>query len=102
MIPNNQPDTDTRFRRLIEAIKYVYASTFFHDAKNCIGATDHTTADERMAVIIQEVVGQRHADRFYPHICGVARSYSYYPFGHAAPEDGVVDLALGLGRIIVE
>jgi hypothetical protein len=102
MIPNNQPDTDSRFRRLIEAVKYVYASTFFRDAKNYIGATTHSTEEERMAVIIQEVVGQRHGDRFYPHICGVARSYNYYPFGHAAPEDGVVDLALGLGRIIVE
>jgi len=102
MIPNNQADTDTRFRRLVEAVKFVYASTFFQDAKNYIQATDHVTADERMAVIIQEVVGQRHGDRFYPHIAGVARSYNYYAFGSAEPSDGVVDLALGLGRAIVD
>jgi hypothetical protein len=102
MIPNNQADTDTRFRRLIEAVKFVYASTFFQDAKNYIQATDHVTADERMAVIIQEIVGQQHGDRYYPHISGVARSYNYYAFGHAKPSDGVVDLALGLGRAIVD
>lgn len=102
IIPNNQADTDTRFRRLVEAVKFVYASTFFQDAKNYIQATDHVTADERMAVIIQEVVGQRHGDRFYPHIAGVARSYNFYAFGSAVPTDGVVDLALGLGRAIVD
>ncbi|MEW5874748.1 MAG: PEP/pyruvate-binding domain-containing protein [Candidatus Zixiibacteriota bacterium] len=102
MIPNNQFDTDTRFRRLVEAIKYVYASTFFGNAKNYMLATEYTTSDEHMAVVIQEIVGQRHEDRFYPHIAGVARSYNYYPTGNARPEDGVVDLALGLGRTIVD
>ncbi len=102
MIPNNQPDTDSRFRRLVEAVKFVYASTFFKDAKNYIQATRHTTADEKMAVIIQEVVGVRHGPRFYPHISGVARSYNFYPIGHAKPADGVVDLALGLGKTIVD
>ena len=102
MIPNNQWDTDTRFRKLVEAIKYVYASTFFRDAKNYMRATKHTTADEKMAVIIQEVVGNRLGDRFYPHISGVARSHNYYPLGHAKPGDGVIDLALGLGKSIVD
>jgi len=102
MIPNNQFDTDTRFRKLVEAIKYVYASTFFKDAKNYMQATKHTTANEKMAVIIQEVVGTRHGERFYPHISGVARSYNFYPLGHAKPSDGVIDLALGLGKIIVD
>lgn len=102
MIPNNQFDTDTRFRRLVEAIKFVYASTFFSNAKNYMLATDHTTLDEHMAVVIQEIVGKRHDDRFYPHISGVARSYNFYPVGHARPEDGVVDLALGLGKAIVD
>lgn len=102
MIPNNQLDTDTRFRRLVEAIKYIYASTFFKDAKKYIQATQHTTADEKMAVILQEVVGTRHEDRFYPHISGVARSHNFYPTGLAKPEDGVVDLALGLGKMVVD
>lgn len=102
MIPNNQFDADTRFRRLTEAVKFIYASTFFHNAKSYIQATEHTTAEERMAVIIQESVGLRHGDRHYPHICGVARSYNFYPIGHAKPEEGVIDIALGLGRVIVD
>jgi hypothetical protein len=102
MIPNNQLDADSRFRKLVEAVKFIYASTFFKDAKNYIQATKHTTAEEKMAVIIQEVVGLRHGQRFYPHISGVARSYNFYPLGHAKPSDGVVDLALGLGRTIVD
>jgi hypothetical protein len=102
MIPCNQPDPETRFRRLTEAIKFVYASTFFSDARSYMKSTHHTTSDEKMAVIIQEVVGTRFGDRYYPHISGVARSHNYYPFGHAKPEEGVVDLALGLGKTIVD
>ncbi|MEW5900195.1 MAG: PEP/pyruvate-binding domain-containing protein [Acidobacteriota bacterium] len=102
MIPNNQLETETRFRKLTEAVKFVYASTFFKDAKNYILGTKHSSAEEKMAVIIQEVVGVRHGERFYPHISGVVRSYNFYPLGHAKPADGVVDLALGLGRTIVD
>ncbi len=102
MIPNNQFDPDIRFRKLIEAIRYIYASTYFKDARNYMRATRHSTEDEKMAVIIQEVVGARHEDRFYPHISGVARSYNFYPLGNARPGDGVIDLALGLGKIIVD
>jgi hypothetical protein len=102
MIPNNQLDTDSRFRKLVEAIKFIYASTFFRDAKNYIQATRHRTADEKMAVIIQEIVGVRHGEHFYPHISGVARSYNFYPLGLAKPADGVIDLALGLGKTIVD
>ncbi|MGE5342701.1 MAG: PEP/pyruvate-binding domain-containing protein [Candidatus Omnitrophota bacterium] len=102
MIPNNQSDVETRFRKLTEAIKFVYASTFFQSAKSYMKTTAHRLEDEKMAVIIQEVVGMRHNDRFYPTISGVARSYNFYPTGHAAPEDGVVNLALGLGKTIVD
>jgi hypothetical protein len=102
MIPNNELDTDTRFRKLVEAVKFVFASTFFKDAKNYIQATKHKTADEKMAVIIQEIVGGRHGQRFYPHISGVGRSYNFYPLGHTKPADGVIDLALGLGKTIVD
>jgi hypothetical protein len=102
MIPNNQVDADTRFRKLVEAVKFVYASTFFKDAKNYLQATVHSMNDEKMAVIIQEVVGVRHGQRFYPHISGVARSYNFYPLGLAKPAEGVVDLALGLGKTIVD
>lgn len=102
MIPNNQPDTDSRFRRLIEAIKFVYASTYFRGAKDYISSVGKDLLDEKMAVIVQEVVGTRCRDRFYPNLSGVARSFNYYPTGHSRPEDGVVNLALGLGRQIVD
>jgi hypothetical protein len=102
MIPNNQLDADTRFRRLVEAVKFVYASTFSKSAKNYVRMTDRGIEDEKMAVLIQEVVGRRHGDRFYPDVSGVVRSYSFYRSGHARPEDGVVNLALGLGKSIVD
>ncbi|MDX2443791.1 MAG: PEP/pyruvate-binding domain-containing protein [Bacteroidales bacterium] len=102
MTPNNQLDTDSRFRKLVEGIKYVYASTFFKASKDYIDATKHENESEKMAVIIQEVVGKRHEDRYYPEISGVARSYNFYPVGHAKPEDAVVNLALGLGKTIVD
>ncbi len=102
MTPNNQPDADTRFRKLVEAIKFVYASTFFKAAKQYRLATGHESESEKMAVIIQEVVGERFGERFYPILSGVARSYNFYASGRAKPEDGVVDLALGLGKTIVD
>jgi len=102
MIPNNQGDTETRYRKLLEAIKFVYASVFFKSARGYFGLTGKTVADEKMAVIVQEIVGLLHQDRFYPDIAGVARSFNFYPVGRAKPEDGVVDLALGLGKTIVD
>ncbi|MBI5537329.1 MAG: hypothetical protein HY898_31695 [Deltaproteobacteria bacterium] len=102
MIPNNQPDADSRFRKLVEAVKYVYASTFFKDARAYLRTVTDDPKAEKMAVIIQEVVGVRHGERFYPHISGVARSYNFYPASHAKPEEGVVDLAVGLGKTIVD
>lgn len=102
MIPNNQLDEDTRFKRLLEAVKFVYASTFFKKAKDYINAVGKNSKDEKMAVIIQEVVGSRYDNRYYPEISGVARSYNYYSFGKSKPEDGVINLALGLGKTIVD
>jgi hypothetical protein len=102
MIPNNQFDADTRFRKMVEAIKFVYASTYFREARDYIRTVGADPRAEKMAVIIQEVVGQRHGDRFYPHVSGVARSFNLYPTGAARPEDGVVTLALGLGKTIVD
>lgn len=102
LIPNNQYDPDIRFRKLAEAIKFVYASTFLKTAKDYCKATGLNIKEEKMAVIIQELVGKRYTDRFYPQLCGVARSYNYYPLRPAKPEDGVVNLALGLGKTIVD
>jgi hypothetical protein len=102
MIPNNAPDADTRFQKLIEAIKFVWASTYFKIAKDYCRATGLDMCEEKMAVVIQEMVGKRHRDRFYPELSGVARSFNYYPVKPAKPEDGVVSLALGLGKTIVD
>lgn len=102
MIPNNAHDPDTRFQKLVEAIKFVWASTFFKIAKDYCKATTLCMGDEKMAVVIQEMVGKRHSDRFYPELSGVARSFNYYPIKPARPEDGVVSLALGLGKTIVD
>ncbi len=102
MTPNNQPDTDTRYKKLVEGIKFVYASAFFREAKAYSAMTGHSPTEEKMAVIVQEVVGSKCGDRYYPTLSGVGRSFNFYAFGHAEPEDGVVDLALGLGKSIVD
>lgn len=102
MLPNNLPEVDMRFRRLIEAVKYVYASTYFRNAKSYAHAAGQSSSDEKMALIIQEVVGRRHGDRFYPDVSGVARSYNFFPASDSSPKDGVVNLALGLGKTIVD
>ena len=102
MVPNNQFSPEARLRTLVESIKFVYASTFTQDAKSYRQAMGRDHCEEKMAVIIQEVVGQRHGDRFYPNVSGVARSYNFYAFGHAEPENGVVSLAVGLGKTIVD
>lgn len=102
MIPNNQSDPNTRFRRLIEAIRFVYASTFLGAAADFVRAVGKDPRDERMGVIIQEVVGGAFGDRFYPEVSGVCRSYNYYRAGSAKPDEGVVALALGLGKTVVD
>jgi hypothetical protein len=102
MIPNNEIEEDTRFTRLDEAIKFVYATTFFAESKAYLASIGRPAGEEKMAVIIQEVVGQLTGARFYPCVSGVARSHNYYPTGHGKPEDGVVTLALGLGKTIVD
>jgi len=102
MIPNNQEMADDRFLRLTEAIKFVYASTFFAAAKAYRRAVGATEDSEKMAVVVQEVVGERHSTRFYPEVSGVARSYNYYPMKGSSPDSGTVGLALGLGKTIVD
>jgi hypothetical protein len=102
MIPNNEPGTDSRFNRLVQAVKFVYASTFFGSARSYMSSVGQDPSREKMAVVVQEVVGTRSDERFYPTISGVARSYNYYPTGRAEPDDGVVNLALGLGKQIVD
>jgi len=102
MLPNNQPEEQIRFQKLAEAVKFVYASTFLSAARDYRRAAGLEHEAEKMSVIVQEVVGGRFGNRFYPVISGVGRSYNYYPFGHAQPRDGVVSLALGLGKTVVD
>jgi hypothetical protein len=102
MIPNNQPDRSSRLRRLAEAIKFVYASTYFKAAKNYIRATEKVVTTEKMAVIIQMAVGHQHNGRYYPQVSGVGRSFNFYPLGTGKPEEGVVNLVLGLGKTIMD
>jgi hypothetical protein len=102
MIPSNAPDAERRFRGLLDAVKFVWASTWFVEARAYLASTTHRGERERMAVLLQEVVGRRHGERFYPEVSGVARSYNFYPTGGARPEEGVLDLALGLGKTIVD
>jgi hypothetical protein len=102
MVPNNESSVDERFRRLAGAMKLVWASTFFRDAKQYMRSIDRPIEDERMAVIVQEVIGERFGDRFYPIVSGVIRTHNYYPSPPAKAEDGLVHLALGLGKSIVD
>jgi hypothetical protein len=102
MIPNNQLDVDSRFRKLTEAIKCVYATTFYPSSKAYMRTTNNRIEDEKMAIIIQEVIGKRYDDLYYPEISGVLKSYNFYPIGKAEPEDGIVNIGLGLGKIIVD
>lgn len=102
LIPNNHPDPRVRLEQLMDAIKLVYASVYSPTAKGYIEAINYRIDQEKMAVVIQEVVGNQYQDFFYPHISGVAQSYNYYPFAHMKPEEGFAVAALGLGRYVVE
>lgn len=102
LIPNNHPDPNVRLEQLMTAIKLVYASVYSNVAKRYIEAINYKIDQEKMAVVIQEVVGNQYEDFFYPHISGVANSYNYYPFAHMKPEEGFAVAAVGLGRYVVE
>ncbi|MCP4568148.1 MAG: histidine kinase [FCB group bacterium] len=102
MLPNNHRDLGARLIELMSAVKRVYASTFSNRAKAYIRATPYRLEEEKMAVIIQRLVGQTHHQRFYPDFSGVARSHNFYPIPPMKSDDGIVSVALGLGIIVVE
>jgi len=102
MIPNNHPDFGTRLRHLVQAIKLVYASTYYESAKSYSRSISTQPQEEAMAVIIQQLVGQEQGEFFYPTMGGVAQSYNFYPVEPMAPEDGVASIALGFGKTVVE
>ena len=101
MIPYRD-DKYEMLRMLSDAIKGVYASVYFRDSKAYMQATSNVIDTEKMAVILQEVVGKQYGNHYYPSMSGVGRSLNYYPLGDEKPEEGTVSLALGLGKYIVD
>jgi len=102
MLANHETDLSVRLEKLMEAIKRVYASTFSQHAKAYVRATPYRLEEEKMAVILQQVVGTLHGERFYPDFSGVVRSHNFYPVPPMKYEDGIAAVALGLGRAVVD
>ena len=101
MIPKHE-DKYEMLRSLSDGIKAVYASVFYRDSKAYMTATSNLIDQEKMAVVLQEVVGTQYGDHYYPTISGVARSLNFYPIGNEKAEDGIANIALGLGKYIVD
>ena len=102
LLPNSNPDFEIRLQQTLDAIKLVFASVYSTTAKGYVKAIDYKIEDEKMAVVIQEAVGNQYENQYYPHISGVAQSFNYYPFAHMKPEEGFAVAAVGLGRYVVE
>ncbi len=102
ILPNSHEDFIVRHKQLGDAVKLVYASLYSTLAKDYVKAINYKLEDERMAVVIEEAVGSRYDNLYYPHISGVAQSYNYYPFAHMKPEEGFAIAAVGLGNYVVE
>ncbi len=101
-IPNNSMHLGKRLNHLTMAIKLIYSAVFSKSARSYFEAVHYTIEEEKMAVVIQEVIGQPHGDWFYPHLSGVAQSYNYYPFAYIQPEDGLITAAVGLGKYVTD
>jgi len=101
LLPNNHPDLMVRYRQLETAIKLVYSSIFTDSAQAYFDAISYKIEEEKMAVVIQEVVGHHYNDKYYPTISGVAQSYNYYPISYMEPDDGFSVAAVGLGMYVV-
>jgi DNA-binding response OmpR family regulator len=101
MIPR-LPDNKLMVKMLSDAIKEVYASVYYKASKAYMTATANVIDEEKMGIILQEICGNRHGDIYYPTLSGVARSINYYPIGSEKAEDGIVNMAFGLGKLIVE
>ncbi|MFH2035429.1 MAG: PEP/pyruvate-binding domain-containing protein [Candidatus Zixiibacteriota bacterium] len=102
MLPNCHANNKIRMERLKTAVKYIYASIFFKRSRNYIEATGNRVEEEKMAIVLQKVVGSDHYGTFYPTLSGIARSYNFYSIGNIKPEEGVAYAALGLGMTIVD
>ncbi|TXT45860.1 MAG: pyruvate phosphate dikinase PEP/pyruvate-binding protein [Spirochaetes bacterium] len=101
IIPNNHPDLEIRLNQLCDAIRLIYASLFSQEARSYFDVAKYNLEEERMAIVIQELVGSRRGDYYYPHISGIAQSYNYYPISYVKPEDGLCIAGLGLGTWVV-
>jgi hypothetical protein len=102
LLPNNHPEFEIRLRQLSDAIKLVFASIYSRSSRTYFEAINYKVEQEKMAIVIQEVVGNRFNDTFYPHISGTAQSFNFYPVAHMTPQDGFAVMAVGLGHYVVE
>ncbi|MEW6701853.1 MAG: PEP/pyruvate-binding domain-containing protein [Bacteroidota bacterium] len=102
MLPNNHPDPETRLKQLLHAVKRIYVSIFFQKSKDYIKVTTYRLEEEKMAVIIQKLVGAEHNGKYYPEFSGVAKSYNFYPTVPLKTTDGTAAVAPGLGKAIVD
>jgi len=102
MLANNHSNDQMRLENLLRMIKLVYASVFFKCSRAYLEATPYKLEEEKMAVVIQEIVGQAYDQYFYPTFSGVAQSYNFYPISHMEPQDGAAQVAMGLGRLVIE
>jgi len=102
MLPNNHPDLNVRLKQLIHAIKRIYVSVFFKKSKDYIKVTTYRLEEEKMAVIIQKLIGAEHNGKYYPEFSGVAKSYNFYPNPPLKSTDGTIAVAPGLGKAIVD
>ena len=102
LIPNAHPDPEFRLAQLTAAIRLIYASLFSAKARAYFEAAHYKIEEERMAVVIEEVVGARHGRYYYPHLSGTAQSFNYYPVSYVKPEEGLCVAAFGLGSYVVE
>ncbi len=102
MLPNDHSERKVRLDELMTAIKLVYASTFFEEPRAFAARTQQKPDEEKMAVVIQSLIGLQHEDLYLPAISGVAQSYNYYPVAPMQPEDGIANIAVGLGKSVVD
>ena len=102
MVPYNAESKTQMLEMVAEAVKAVYASVYYRDSKAYMTATKNVIDEEKMAVVLQEICGNQYESRFYPSFSGVARSLNYYPIGSEKPEDGIANIAMGLGKYIVD
>ncbi|MCL2481687.1 MAG: phosphoenolpyruvate synthase, partial [Spirochaetaceae bacterium] len=102
MLPNTSNDFTARCLQMEQAIKCVYASTYFKKSKTYISATKNVIDEEKMAVVIQELIGKQNGNYYYPDFAGVAKSYNYYPLASEKTDEGIAEIAVGLGKFVVD